>query len=206
MGTEIEIDHFICVDPSIRRLGVAYYEHNKLREAYLLSQDGKDDWRRRAMAMCHRLCGLIHFVIPPDTSFDILTEIPENWQGERGVTSRDSEAVQKLYYFVGLMAAMLPLTGARYVSGVTPTRWKGQIPKRIMIKRGLTWCEEQDVVPTFEDDNVMEAILLGKYFLNHSHDIILPYITLAVGTQVPASPSCFHLAMKECDVTMDTCF
>lgn len=168
--------HLISIDPSISSLGTAFHDYKgSLEEACLLTNTNSTSmpWQERAEFMARATAEFWWRRLTMNRiaygALIVVIEMPENWFGERGMQSKDSEAIQKLYFFTGMLIKSLSicLTYVHQILLVTPTRWKGQVPKPVMVQRAFKYLKKQD----FQwpeggmSDDIAEAILLGKYTL-----------------------------------------
>ena len=169
----------ISIDPSIRVLGVSVWRDNKLYSAYTLRTTGKYlTWQDRALTMACRVGSII---VNHQPSI-VVIEIHENWHSQRGNVSKDSESIQKLYYYVGLQAGLLPYIygqdGSVTVLGITPNTWKGNVPKNVMLTRCNKVVKQQKLNWDIKDHNVAEAILLGNKSIKLLGDSIVHSIPI----------------------------
>jgi hypothetical protein len=125
------------------------------------------DWPERAASMATMISIILESNMESGTYADAIIEIPSNWFCERGQSSKDSEAVQKLYFTVGAsVLALAHTTGIMCVWGVHPEQWKGQTPKNIMLNRA-----EKLAGIRINNHDAAEAILLGAYAHARQHPI-----------------------------------
>lgn len=161
------------MDPSIVSLG---YAIRKLDEEKILaagtikspsSNNDTYEYQVRALAMAHTVINTAVSLIKalPDGGLHVLTEMPNNWQTQKGNDSKNSESVQKLYWFVGAMlGAMSTHSACGTLHGVYPNEWKGATPKTVMVKRALAY---QSQIMTYSSHDAAEAVLLSKWSWDH---------------------------------------
>jgi hypothetical protein len=129
--------------------------------------DAEVAYQTRAKAMADTVERLINILIEWDELVDVIIETPENWFGPKGMDSKNSDAVQRLYWQVGVIVGILSHTAN--VSGiwcVGPTQWKGQTPKPVMLARALKYTAEQQIfLPETIPHDTAEAVLLGRFGL-----------------------------------------
>lgn len=151
-----------AIDPSIGSLGYALHENGCITSAGVIKQKGNQGgyhWRGAGMAstVAQLVVGIpkVHVVI----------ETPTNWFNERGMASKDSEAVQKLYYVVGAIVGVCQgILNVDSVWGVDPNKWKGQTPKKIMQTRCEKYLGVMDLkLPDRAPHDTAEAVLLAAY-------------------------------------------
>jgi hypothetical protein len=178
----------LSIDPSIRSLGYCLLDEDRhLRSAAVIAQEtmGTDDYRLRAFWMAQMMAMCVRTLV--DTTKEgrihVVVEAPENWKMARGVIARDSEAVQKLYFFVGALIVQLVATGKVFSVWITePTTWKGNLPKSVTSERARKFAASMGVVlgPEVPHDT-LEAVLLGHYASHHfcakppSEDLHFPH-------------------------------
>lgn len=160
--------NLISIDPSITKLGIALWDINhKLRVATLISQPTKGrNWYERATVMADAVIYFVEGVICTikdgwNYPWVVVSETPENWFSSKGAAAKDSEAIQKLYFYVG--AQTQAFKSQLFIHSIylaNPGTWKGQTPKELMVQRAQHhYPHEQKIT----DHNICEAILLGKY-------------------------------------------
>lgn len=122
----------LAIDPSIRSLGYAActVSSNTPICAGHVALSGDTDWHIRAAQMI----STVHTICAEMAPEHIVIETPNNWFTEKGQSSKDNEAVQKLYYVVGGLCAALMAIPIKLWT-VTPSVWKGQTPKSVSEKR-----------------------------------------------------------------------
>jgi len=135
--------------------------------------------------------------------FEYVIETPENWGGARGQISKDKGAIQKLYAVVGSIiqyVSSLPFTMGTW--GVTPTHWKGQLPKAVTVARvteRLAALQRQGSklrytsLPTQWPSDVADALGIGFFALDHRatppvntiKEVYGPPLELITGHRIP---------------------
>lgn len=137
------------IDPSIRSLGytLATLPGGELISATHIKLPGGNpadaSYTERAMRMAKVTVDSVYaaaYGINNATLTTVVVELPENWAGGRGVSSKDAGSIQKLYFFVGALLGELSFVEGmreplRNVYLVEPSKWKRQVPKKIMRKR-----------------------------------------------------------------------
>lgn len=145
-----------------------------LRAGCIKQSGGNDGYHRRGLYMAHAVAQIVdstdrdadqHFV-------DVIVETPTNWFNEKGQASKDNEAIQRLYYFVGALMATLSAHPQVYaIWAVDPVQWKGTTPKDIMVARALKHAAAQAMnLPLRTPHDTCEAILLAKFGVNNYND------------------------------------
>lgn len=136
----------LAIDPSLVSLGFAVAETIESHEDLLCPRrrisamgyikqhtDKGVPYHLRALEMVNKFADAIN--LPERWLFDrCVIEVPNNWFTEKGQGSKDSESIQKLYFFCGALVAKM-CSYADQVEVVTPMGWKGQTPKPIIIAR-----------------------------------------------------------------------
>ena len=171
----------VTIDPSQNSLGMAFFSlaglpHTALHIKRKVSTPG--DWHSQAMQMATAVSHTVA-VYRYDEALTVLIELPANWFGVRGMHSKNSGAIQKLYFTTGAICAFLqtePTCVA--IWGVSPSSWKGQVSKDIMLNRARNYCTTHEIDIQGCADDVAEALLLGKYAFEHkeiSNDFTLRF-------------------------------
>lgn len=101
--------------------------------------------------------GLVHTVV---------MEFPDNWATEKAINSKDAGDIQKLYTLSGMLVAHVSeLRGVSAIENfyiVTPSGWKGQTPKRIIMDRVAAYCGIHFPLMPGVSDDAAEAFWLAK--------------------------------------------
>ena len=169
----------VSIDPSMRNLGYAIYTlpnwvDYRLWEIASAHMPGKahKNWYRDAYEMAHASAQCIEIAVEKihrAQHLIFICELQESWQGPKGQMSVDAGAIQKLYFFTGIfMRRLREIPGYTGLWGVTPTNWKGQAPKSVMMDRAKIVIDHhlgQDKGEGIPHD-VAEAVLIGKYACN----------------------------------------
>ena len=110
--TTASSDYLIAIDPSLRSLGYAVFKKSmalvlagvaRPRKAKIVGKS----YHQRGAILADDLWKYLESFIDSKSNTDIIIELPTNWFNERGMTSKDNEAIQKLYYFVGALIGIL---------------------------------------------------------------------------------------------------
>ena len=155
MGNKI-----LSIDPSITNLGYCVMTNNfEIIECDLL-KSRKENWDNKCKFMWAELINICHKFFPKI----VYLEFPEYWSGSVGYQARESGSVFKLTFLCGGIFALLSEWSD--VRIVTPSKWKGQLSKKIVKKR------LKRIYPDFVnedlDHNVVDAIGIGHYMLKDS--------------------------------------
>lgn len=164
------IGHVVAIDPSIRSLGLACSTICHPRPVFCSGIEQRTDtdesWQGRALGMAMiAMSVLIEQLNQHDIDEVIaVVECPNNWFTGRGISSKDNEAVQKLYFFVGALLQQLSiLSSVKHCFTVTPGDWKGQVGKSVMLSRAAHYYSTYDLNwPASITDDAAEAILLAR--------------------------------------------
>ncbi len=163
-------DYLIAIDPSLRSLGYAMFKKSK---ALVLAGVARPrlaritarSYHQRGVSLADDLWRYLEPVMTVKKSADIIIELPTNWFNERGMASKDNEAIQKLYYFVGALIGILyNKPNVHSIWGVTPMAWKGDVKKPIMVERAHRYLKNlgRDIDEKIPHDTC-EALLLGRF-------------------------------------------
>lgn len=170
----------VSIDPSMRNLGYAVHaiidwNKGKLVEVGAIKnseKEGMSTWHHIALSTAAMVSQTVERFLAGEDYFIpyivVVTELQEVFHGPKGVAAMDAGMIQKLYFFTGLMISrLLEVQGVTSIWGVTPTHWKGQVPKDIMMKRAIAYAEQQGQGggKDFTHD-AAEAVLIGKYALS----------------------------------------
>lgn len=169
--------YIFAIDPSVMSLGWSVVDpaDGTIATAGAIVQKTHHsvDYRRRAHAMAHivdhTIAHQIAFGLPYRLA--VVIETPSNWFTPRAIKSKDSEAVQRLYFMTGCLVGRLASNDdVDSIWGVYP-KWKGQTPKAIMKRRALNRLQQagRHVTPSMTHDTA-EAILLGLYAAERTTD------------------------------------
>jgi len=171
----------VSIDPSMWAAGVAVLSPvcGVVVDAIAVTFDMayKDmPWPTRAMLMAEAIVEQIRDRAGSGTGCGyplvIATEIPSNWFCATGTAAKDSESIQKLYMMVGMQLSLLWSSGIpyTYLLAVPPSVWKGQVPKSITAKRCAAYLGHQGHTEPIKDNNVTDAIMIGKWIREHGVD------------------------------------
>ena len=157
----------VSVDPSQRSAGMAAIDmaNGEIVEVIHLTNDAageslhKGGWARPACCMGRAVAFVAQQLssLYSPVTIHTICELPANWFSEKAIASKDSEDIQKLYFSVGHLCGELSrIPVVKSIHLILPGLWKGQKPKRIMVKRAKRF------IPTITNHDVAEALLLGK--------------------------------------------
>jgi len=163
-------DYLISIDPSLRSLGYAVFKKNKDLIVAGVARPRKvkivgKSYHQRGAILADDLWRYLESFIDSEKSADIIIELPTNWFNERGMTSKDNEAIQKLYYFVGALIGILyNKPNVFSIWGVSPMAWKGTTPKPVMIERAYKYLKTMGKDTDIKmPHDTCEALLLGRF-------------------------------------------
>lgn len=154
--------YILSIDPSIAFSGFAIltFEGQIVQFGIITQRQRKLNYPSRALSMGQALREMVSSFHHPISH--VVIEMPERWISNRGTAAMDSESVQKLYYAVGGIVFALH-TRSCQLWYVEPKRWKGQVPKHLMIRRARRWLDQQNIAIDKITDHEAEAILLGRF-------------------------------------------
>jgi len=159
----------VAIDPSLVSLGLAVLESTGKPHLlqHIKQHNTAANWHARALQMATAVQYTLSQNLPL-SPFAVLVETPANWFCERGQDSKNSEAVQKLYFVTGaICASLFEIPACRGIWSVDPGQWKGQSPKSVMLTRAQRYCARYDINLMHAPSDVAEALLLGVYGLKH---------------------------------------
>ncbi len=154
----------IAIDPSIRQVGLAVYDHGRVIAFGTISINANGvDWLSRASQSADSICKTAHGYIKDQDSTVLVIETPEHWSTSRGLDSEASESVQKTYWVVGAIIGRLWPFVAQIVA-VRPNAWKGSAPKPIMVARAQPHVKHLSVDPHGYTHDAYEAVCLAIWY------------------------------------------
>ncbi len=159
---------FFTIDPSIVSLGYAVSIDWILVDAGCIKQpsSSEHDYRTRAVWMAEELQKTVQdYCLQYDQHMTVLIEAPENWHAGKGQRSKDKGDIQKLYLSVGTdIGTLSHVDGVQEIYVVDASKWKGQTPKPIAVKRAHAYAESQcAALGKGVPHDVCDAVLLQKY-------------------------------------------
>ena len=151
LPTHDRLGRILMLDPATRRCGVAVYVDGVLGEA--LTVHG-----RHPNHVVTLLAGRI------GTADAVVIEVPLVY---KGATARDKD-LEGLREMVRLVRAASKRNGV-YVYSVTPSKWKGNVPKAITARRALALLTEPERATLADTgDDTTDAIGLGLVALGRA--------------------------------------
>lgn len=182
-------DYLISIDPSLRSLGYAIFKRSMALVVAGVARPRKariagKSYHQRGVVLADDLWRYLESFMDSKKSADIIIEVPTNWFNERGMTSKDNEAIQKLYYFVGTLIGILyNKPNVFSIWGVTPMAWKGSAPKPVMVERAYKYLKNlgRDTDIKMPHDTC-EALLLGRFAFSKRIDKTKLFTTDTIDT------------------------
>jgi hypothetical protein len=167
--------HLLALDPATRYTGYAYFEQGLLDPLLRLTQYGViTSTRKEAFDLrCARLTSKIFDLFTEKECTNLVLEYPEFQAGTKGTHAARKGGTLQLAFLCGSictswqvhMARMLKDKGFNLALAdlVTPSQWKGQLPKPVTAKRctdkyGIR-CDMKERSLNFTD-----AIMLGDFW------------------------------------------
>jgi hypothetical protein len=145
-------DYLLGIDPGIENLGwgLVKVDGTKMSPrpvgfgAIKQSTATSVPYQARALSIASNVVSLVASL---EVSVHIICETPGNWFNAKGEASKDSEAVQKLYWTTGAilggLGAYHGLSAAAMTMWVVePRDWKGQVEKPMMRQRNIAWLDQ----------------------------------------------------------------
>lgn len=151
----------MSIDPSVNNMGAAAFriENKKLLMWQLLhpSKDCRDSSYEKSLSLYRKVKELIvRWRVDR-----IILEVPEYW-AVAGFQARETGSIFKLTFVCGMLYSLVDIVQELKV--VVPREWKGQLPKAAVENR-LKDQYLPDVDLTKINDNVMDAIAIGHFYL-----------------------------------------
>lgn len=128
---------YIGIDPGLQGTGWAV-KKNSLVSNVVRCKDKTLSWVYRAHVIAKDTAEQVHAALPTGDKTMLIIEFPTHWTSDKSVASQNSGALLKLSYLCGAIASEI---NAREASKevetlcITPDRWKGQLPKDIVLNR-----------------------------------------------------------------------
>lgn len=153
----------IAVDPSMRSLGIAVAYDDVLAHSYTLEMKLPTSVSDQVRSL--RTSQAVYQLLRPLTEGPTraVLEVPANWGSGKGLDSRRSGSIQKLFYTAGAISHALSLL-ADELWFVEPGTWKGQLDKGKMVAR----AKRVAGVESFASHDEAEAVMLLHRFVNRS--------------------------------------
>ena len=157
----------LFIDPSIRSMGVAYWNEVDWRYecsptiTTLIKTVGHGKWDIRAWKACNKL---FDFLRENDLTPDkIYCELPTTtFSVFSGSTAIANDSITKLATLFGMLSSSARSEGMKFVP-VPIALWKGQLPKNVVIQRVKSFLGEKDC-KNFKAD-IWDAVGMGLYWM-----------------------------------------
>lgn len=162
-------NRLMSVDPSINNLGVAVWEiHSILKQSKLVMYKLVHPERHCRENEFEKSWSMLTQLKQWKQTYGVnrvICEVPEQW-AVAGFQARETGSMTKLMFVCGLLYSMRGEVEEYKL--VTPREWKGQIPKRVMENRLREDYLKIGVDLAKIDDNVMDAIGIGHFYVHGS--------------------------------------
>lgn len=161
MKAPIKKDRLMSVDPSINNVGIAIWQlPNALMMHKLLhpKPGSREDEYSKSLSIFHQVKEWI-------TTYAvnrIILEVPEHW-AVGGFEARESGGMAKLTVVTGMIYTLYDVMDELKI--VRPRDWKGQLPKDVMMNRLKDGYKEIGVDLEKLNNNVVDAIGIGHYYI-----------------------------------------
>lgn len=131
-----------AIDPGIVRSGIAVFEDGRLARAASPknSLGPREPVLERARCMAAQLILAAQVDVTRDDV--VLVEWPQVYQRGASRTKGDPNDLLPLAAVAGAVAALVPVATIEVVS---PARWKGQVPKSVMVERVKTRLSRAEI-------------------------------------------------------------
>jgi hypothetical protein len=145
----------ITLDPSINDCGYAIFRKNRSLHSYGVIKPEKGlEWKEKAYSILLKIESLKAYC--NEDLEKIIYEMPEIWFSARGQISKESGALEKLYFVCGMIQGKF-----EYIAyPLTPSQWKGQLPKDVTLERICKKYHLKDIT-----SHEADAIAIGDYVL-----------------------------------------
>lgn len=151
----------IILDPSINETGYAIFRKNRSLHSYGVLYGNKkcSSWMEKAYSVALKAEALRTYC--NEELVAVIYEMPQIWQSARGQISKESGALEKLYYVCGIIQGMFK---SRAIP-IFVSEWKGQLPKSVIQEKMIAKYK----LPSNVSDHETDAIGLGEYVLANSY-------------------------------------
>lgn len=169
----------LTLDPATKYTGYALWYGGTLKQFGVLKARSADNWDVRCLEINSKIRNLI---IQHGMNLCV-AEFPEFQAGRRGMDAARAGDTLKLSYLCGSIACGWQLHAALWLSDqhhhiilpegreqpeplvrwVTPSQWKGQLPKEVSAQRCLArydWLAKTEI-----EKNASDAIMIGDWWL-----------------------------------------
>lgn len=92
----------------------------------------------------------------------VIMEYPEYWGCHIGQQARESSAITKLHFTCGAIWQISHDNCKNFII-ITPSEWKGQLPKQIVRTRIMPFYPKH--ITSITDHNIIDAIGIGHYYI-----------------------------------------
>lgn len=160
--------YMLSVDPGLTGTGVVYWSHGTPRKAGVFRplmrevrsslKDNESELVVRARSIAKQLMLFSPAHSRPHT---VVIEFPEHHESLKGRTSRVTGSIDRLSFFIGVLAGSLPEHWRVMLPRVRD--WKGQLPKDVVIRRmmqryGAMTCQALDM-----QSHAWDALGIGEW-------------------------------------------
>lgn len=148
--------YVISIDPSINTAGIAVHtiRGKLLRYELLKPVDKKDDYVQKSYSIVSQIKEvLVHY-----GNIKLILEVPTYWS-LAGFVARESGSIFKLSFLCGMICGLDENTVT-----LTPDKWKGQIPKKVMQNRLKQYYPNIQISKL--DHNILDAIGIGYSYIH----------------------------------------
>lgn len=150
--------YWLTIDPGISGTGFAVF-HNKILKRYgsVYPDRNLDNWERRTSSILLKLMEEIHMAEAPQ---HVYIEWPSQFTGKRGLAAANSNDILKLTCLIGRLAQYYIGIGTPTVMLVPVNRWKGNLPKEVVVERIKKFFSIRGVA-----SHAADAVGIGQYVL-----------------------------------------
>jgi len=148
----------MSVDPGLGGTGISVWSGKRLESATVITAPRGEEWDVRAIWYAQA----VYDKAVNEVVSDVVIEMPQYMQSAGGQLTARANSLVKLTTLVGCMLFALS-DEERRVHLITPTKWKGQLPKPAMVKRIQARIPKAcaRIMPM---THAWDAIGLGLYF------------------------------------------
>ena len=145
----------LAIDPGLHYSGFCVMSSDlRILEAGCVHHKGPLSWDARLPLVMEDVMAVYRRHLPDTFVF----EVPEHWSGREGFAARESGSVFKLTFLAGALYGVVKHQCLSEMVLLTPSKWKGQMPKDLVHKRLIRKVPEAS---EYTDHNVLDAIALA---------------------------------------------
>lgn len=159
---EIKKDRLISIDPSINNMGLAIWDLPTKKLLVHVLVHPKKYYTANEYDKSFSMLAQVRSYMTTYRVNRIIMEIPEYW-AVGGFQARETGSMTKLMFVCGMIYSLRDQL--EELKLVTPREWKGQLPKKVVEVRLRDHYLPHGVDLTQINDNVMDGISIGHFYI-----------------------------------------